>query len=180
MRSLNPEIDGVTGTEWNPLSTSDPDSNSIYFGDQSEDVVPDPAHSFDAILLEQVFGVPWTSDQFSSSSASQDLSPTLDGFTQNAERFQDWIVVKIMNGFKPMSSLPETVMHGYRPESLPVYKQLISEFAVYDRRFSSIPGLTQPNTLFISSATSYGAIDFFHNSGLKFVHYHLRRTWWIL
>ncbi|CDP19760.1 unnamed protein product [Coffea canephora] len=143
MKSLNPEIDGVTGTESNPLSTSDPDSNRIYFGDQSGNVEPDPGHSFEAIY-EQVFGVPWTGGQSSTSSASQNLPPTMEGFAQNAERIQ--------------KGMAEIVMNGFRPESLTVYKELISEFAVCDRWFSSIPTLTQPNRLFIHSATSYGAI----------------------
>ncbi|KAF5202361.1 Non-specific phospholipase c3 [Thalictrum thalictroides] len=54
--------------------------------------------------------------------------------------------------------MSETVMNGFRPESIPVYKELVSEFAVCDRWFSSIPSMTQPNRLFIHSATSTGEI----------------------
>lgn len=138
MKSLNPEIEGVTGNESNPLSiSSDSDSNSnrIYFGEQSENVEPDPGHSFEA-TYEQVFGVPWKKD-FSS------LTPTMEGFAQQAESIE-----------KGMS---EIVMNGFKPDKLPVFKELISEFAVCDRWFSSAPTLTQPNRLFIHSATSYGA-----------------------
>lgn len=53
MKSLNPAINGVTGQESNPLSTSDPASRTIFFGDQSEYVDPDPGHSIQAIY-EQV------------------------------------------------------------------------------------------------------------------------------
>ncbi|KAL0464096.1 UNVERIFIED_CONTAM: Non-specific phospholipase C6 [Sesamum latifolium] len=43
------------------------------------------------------------------------------------------------------------------PENVPVYAALVSEFAVFDRWFSSIPGPTQPNRLFVYSATSHGS-----------------------
>ncbi|KAI3444883.1 hypothetical protein Pfo_001548 [Paulownia fortunei] len=138
MKSLNPEIEGVTGKESNPLSTSDPSSNRIYYGDQSGNVEPDPGHSFEA-TYEQIFGVPWDEG----SASANNLPPTMEGFAQQAESIQKGMANIVMNGFKP--------------ESLPVYKELISEFAVCDRWFSSIPSLTQPNRLFIHSATSYGA-----------------------
>lgn len=48
-------------------------------------------------------------------------------------------------------------MNGFKPEMVPVYKELVSEFAVCDRWFASIPTLTQPNRLYVHSATSYGA-----------------------
>lgn len=134
MKSLNPEIDGVTGQESNPLSTSDPDSDRVYYGHQSANVEPDPGHSFEA-TYEQIYGVQW--------SANDVRAPTMEGFVQQGESIQKGMANIVMNGFKP--------------ESLPVCKELISEFAVCDRWFSSIPTLTQPNRLFIHSATSYGA-----------------------
>ncbi|KAH7863402.1 hypothetical protein Vadar_017045 [Vaccinium darrowii] len=137
MKSLNPEIDGVTGNESNPLSTSDPNSPRVYFGDRSGYVDPDPGHSFDAIF-EQVYGVPW-----SPSVASQNLKPTMEGFAQQAESIQE--------------GMSEVVMNGFKPELVPVYKELVSEFAVCDRWFASMPTLTQPNRLYVHSATSYGA-----------------------
>ncbi|KAK6162747.1 hypothetical protein DH2020_002588 [Rehmannia glutinosa] len=138
MKSINPEIDGVTGNESNTLSTSDPTSNRIYYGHQSGNVEPDPGHSFEA-TYEQIYGVKLDETRAS----ANNLSPTMEGFAQQAETIQ-----------KGMANI---VMNGFRPESLPVYKELISEFAVCDRWFSSIPSLTQPNRLFIHSATSYGA-----------------------
>ncbi|KAJ8633846.1 hypothetical protein MRB53_027182 [Persea americana] len=135
MKSLNPEINGVTGTESNPISTSNPHSNLIYFGDQSEYVDPDPGHSIQAIY-EQVFGV-----EFSVNPSAK--VPLMNGFAQQAEETQ-----------KGMS---ETVMNGFRPDAVPVYKELVSEFAVCDRWFASMPASTQPNRLFVHSATSHGA-----------------------
>ncbi|KAJ9568218.1 hypothetical protein OSB04_004184, partial [Centaurea solstitialis] len=54
-------------------------------------------------------------------------------------------------------NLSETVMKGFKPENVPVYAKLVEEFAVFDRWFSSIPGPTQPNRLFVYSATSHGS-----------------------
>ncbi|KAL0379987.1 UNVERIFIED_CONTAM: Non-specific phospholipase C3 [Sesamum angustifolium] len=134
MKSINPEIDGVTGKESNLLSSSE----RIHYSDQSGFVEPDPGHSFQA-TYEQIYGVPW--DQASAS--GHNLSPTMEGFAQQAESIQ--------------KGMAKTVMNGFRPESVPVYKELVQEFAVCDRWFSSAPTLTQPNRLFIHSGTSYGA-----------------------
>lgn len=138
MKALNPEINGVTGTESNPLSTAQPNSNNLlYFGNKSIYVDPDPGHSIQEIF-EQIFGVPWSQDV-----ASKKLEPTMQGFAQNGERKQ--------------KGLSETVMNGFQPEAVSVYKELVSEFAVCDRWFASVPASTQPNRLFVHSATSHGA-----------------------
>ncbi|XP_042504313.1 non-specific phospholipase C4-like [Macadamia integrifolia] len=136
MKSLNSEIDGVTGNESNPLSTTDPNSKRINFSNQSQYVDPDPDHSFQSIY-EQVFGVAWSEEN-----SGQKLEPTMEGFAMNAEETQ-----------KGMS---ETVMNGFKPDSVPVYKELVSEFAVCDRWFASNPASTQPNRLFVHSGTSHG------------------------
>lgn len=51
------------------------------------------------------------------------------------------------------------VMKGFKPENVPVFEALVREFAVFDRWFSSIPGPTQPNRLFVYSGTSHGAVS---------------------
>ncbi|KAL0429377.1 UNVERIFIED_CONTAM: Non-specific phospholipase C4 [Sesamum radiatum] len=135
MKTLNPGIDGVTGSESNPLSTADPTSKRVFFGDGSLYVDPDPGHSIQDIF-EQVFGVPWSQD----SAAKQ---PTMQGFAQNAER--------------KTNGMSDTVMNGFKPEAIPVYKELVAEFAVCDRWFAAVPASTQPNRQFVHSATSNGA-----------------------
>ncbi|KAK9757699.1 hypothetical protein RND81_01G180400 [Saponaria officinalis] len=136
MKSLNPEIDGVTGQESNPLDASDPNSKRVNFGDGSVYVDPDPGHSIQDIY-EQVFGEPWTSE-----SAQKKLNPTMQGFAQNANRNQNGMDTAVMNGFKP--------------ELVPVYKELVSQFGVCDRWFASMPASTQPNRMYVHSATSHG------------------------
>ncbi|XP_030471414.1 non-specific phospholipase C3-like [Syzygium oleosum] len=153
MKSLNPEINGVTGQESNPLSTTDPDSGRVVFGDGAAYVDPDPGHSIQAIY-EQVFGEPWSEE-----SAYKKLAPRMEGFAQNAERIE--------------KGMAETVMSGFAPDSVPAYKELVSEFAVCDRWFASLPASTQPNRLFVHSATSHGATS---NDTLKLLEGYPQKT----
>ncbi|KAG8476972.1 hypothetical protein CXB51_030662 [Gossypium anomalum] len=125
---VNPSINGVTGDECNPVSTKNPNPESICFTDDAEFVDPDPGHSFEAVE-QQVFG--------------SSTIPSMSGFVEQA--------------LSMSKNLSETVMKGFRPVSVPVYAALVKEFAVFDRWFSSIPGPTQPNRLFVYSATSHGS-----------------------
>ncbi|KAG9445912.1 hypothetical protein H6P81_012040 [Aristolochia fimbriata] len=126
----NPSIDGLAGTECNPKSTKDPSSGSVCVSDDAQFVDPDPGHSFQAVV-QQVFG---------SSSVSD---PSMDGFVEQALTMGE--------------NQSESVMKGFNPNSVPVFASLVQEFAVFDRWFSSIPGPTQPNRLFVYSGTSHGA-----------------------
>lgn len=143
MKSFNPDINGVTGSESNPVSTADPKSNRIQFGDRSVYVDPDPGHSIQSIY-EQVFGEPW-----SEASAAKKLPPTMQGFAQNAARNENPKETTTV-------TLTEAVMNGFKPDLVPVYKELVKEFAVCDRWFASVPSSTQPNRLYVHSATSHG------------------------
>ncbi|KAJ8430444.1 hypothetical protein Cgig2_025871 [Carnegiea gigantea] len=138
MKQLNPDIDGVaSGQDFsNPLNTSDPSSARINFGDESVYVDPDPGHSIQDIY-EQVFGEPW-----SEGSAQKKLAPTMQGFAQNANRNRP--------------GMADTVMNGFKPDLVPVYKELVTQFGVCDRWFASLPCSTQPNRQYVHSATSHG------------------------
>ncbi|CAN6718218.1 unnamed protein product [Malus baccata var. baccata] len=104
-KSVNPAINGVTGKECNPVSTKPTEpTKSICFSDDAEFVDPDPGHSFEAVE-QQVFG-------------SGPL-PSMTGFVEQA--------------LSMSQNLSETVMKGFRPESVPVYAALVREFAVFDR-----------------------------------------------
>lgn len=149
MKQLNPEINGVTGEQWNPISTADPNSGKVFFQNKAEYVDPDPGHSYQEIR-EQIFG--------NSTDTSAD-PPPMNGFAQQAESIE-----------KGMS---RTVMNGFRPEALPVYKALVSEFAVFDRWFASVPASTQPNRLYVHSATSHGAMS---NESKKLIEGYAQKT----
>ncbi|KAK3198354.1 hypothetical protein Dsin_021769 [Dipteronia sinensis] len=148
-KSLNPEIDGITGSESNPISTSDPNSQRLFFKDTAAHIDPDPGHSLQAIY-EQVFGKAW---DYNNPDPNPVSGPTMEGFVQNAESIQ--------------AGMGEIVMNGFKPEALPVFKELVTEFAVCDRWFSSIPSSTQSNRLYLHSATSHGATSNDNNSLLK-------------
>ena len=128
MKKLNPEIDGVDGSESNPLSVTDPNSQKFFFKDTSHYVDPDPGHSFQAIR-EQIFG---------SEDTSADPAP-MNGFAQQAYSMDN------------TTKMTESVMNGFEPDKVAVYKTLVSEFAVFDRWFASVPSSTQPNRLFVHS-----------------------------
>ncbi|KAJ6852420.1 non-specific phospholipase C2 [Iris pallida] len=131
MKLLNPDIDGVTGSESNPVSTTDPNSPVVRFKNGSHFVDPDPGHSFQAIR-EQIFG-----------SNDSSKPPRMNGFAQQAASMS--------------AEMTEAVMNGFPPEMVGVYRALVEDFAVFDRWFASVPTSTQPNRLYVHSATSHGA-----------------------
>jgi phospholipase C len=57
------------------------------------------------------------------------------------------------------SAAPHKAMNVYAPEQLPVLNALAQEFAVCDWWFSSMPGPTWPNRLFVHAASSAGLDD---------------------
>lgn len=137
LKTLNPKINGIDPS--NPpsskLSTKNSSSESIQFSDSSVYIVePDPGHSFQAIR-EQIFG---------SEDTSANPAP-MNGFAQEAFN---------VNGSVEMA---RHVMSGYTPDKVAVYKTLVQEFAVFDRWFASVPTSTQPNRMFVHSASSGGA-----------------------
>ncbi|CAO2202989.1 unnamed protein product [Urochloa humidicola] len=138
-RLLGLPVDGLTGAECNPNSTS----SSICVSADASLVVPDdPGHSFEDVL-EQVFGTRNLSSLSSSSPSSSSAAASMSGFVRSALSIN--------------SLLSSAVMRAFRPSLLPTFSSLAASFAVFDRWFSSIPGPTQPNRLFLYSATSHGA-----------------------
>eukprot|EP01018_Ginkgo_biloba_P016386 Gb_13225 [translate_table: standard] len=134
LKTINPDIDGVTGNESNPLSTADENSPRIYFSDDAGFVDPDPGHSFQAIR-EQIFG---------SHNTSAKPAP-MNGFAQQAEGM--------------IEGMSKHVMSGFRPDVLPVYSSLATEFAIFDKWFAAVPSSTQPNRFYVHSATSHGCMS---------------------
>ncbi|PSS09482.1 Non-specific phospholipase [Actinidia chinensis var. chinensis] len=133
LKRTRPEIDGLTGKESNRVNATDPDSPQIFVSDAAAFVDSDPGHSIQAIR-EQIFG---SNDSFSD-------PPPMSGFVQQANNME-------------VEGMAKTVMSGFKPEVLPVYTELATEFTVFDRWFASVPASTQPNRFYIHSATSHGA-----------------------
>lgn len=128
-QSLNLSINGLTGSECNPSSTHDPKSPPVCVSSDAQFIDPDPGHSFEEVY-QQVFG--------------SGKVPSMSGFVQQALSISQ--------------NLSDTVMKGFKPENLPVFTALVREFSAFDRWFSSVPGPTQPNRLFVYSATSRGSV----------------------
>ena len=132
-RLLALPIDGLTGSECNTPDSSLP---PVCVSADADLVIPDdPGHSFEEVL-EQVFG-------FRPNSTTQP-PPTMSGFVRSA--------------LSVNSLLSAAVMRGFTPSLLPAFSALATDFAVFDRWFYSLPGPTQPNRLFLYSATSHGTI----------------------
>ncbi|XP_071724261.1 non-specific phospholipase C1-like [Rutidosis leptorrhynchoides] len=132
LKSTRPDIDGLTGEEFNRVNASDPSSPKVFVSDDAVFIDSDPGHSIQAIR-EQIFG---------SNETSTNPAP-MNGFVQQAESMDPGMTKNVMSGFKP--------------SLLPVYTELANEFAVFDRWFASVPASTQPNRFYVHSATSHGA-----------------------
>lgn len=59
-------------------------------------------------------------------------------------------------GFLEAEDGNEETMYPFHPDQLPVKMALAKEFAVFDQWYSSFPGPSTPNHLFLHSATSMG------------------------
>jgi len=93
----------------------------------------------------QVYGTPFIDAATTPITPPGVPAPPMTGFAQQAE--------------KEKAGMSGTVMSGFRPDAVPVYRELVKEFAVCDRWFASNPASTQPNRLFVHSATSHGLVS---------------------
>lgn len=134
---LPTRIDNLLG---NPQSNPDPAGGDIAAGPRADfalsSEVGDPGHEFDDVLA-QLTGATWPS-------GGMPGYPPIDnaGFVAN---------------FRGRgSSDPSATMRCFEPDQLPILNTLAREFAVCDRWFSSMPGPTWPNRLFVHAASSAG------------------------
>ena len=137
LKSVNPRIDGLTGTETNPDAT--PAQNQVAVQPLAEfqsQLQPDPDHSFPGVDL-QVFGGDTTANRL----------PNMQGFVKSY--------------FNQQRDLrhAQYVMFYFSQDKLPVLTTLALEFAVFNRWFSSIPGPTICNRAFAHYGTSFGRVD---------------------
>ncbi len=128
LKNDNPEIDGLTGRESNPLNPQDPHSLRVRVSFDAEPYIEtDPGHSFEQTLREI-----WGSETFTNPAP--------------------------MNGFLWENHEDRQVMRAYNKSTVPIISQLALEYAVFDRWYSSVPGPTQPNRLMLHSCTAHGNI----------------------
>ena len=76
----------------------------------------------------QVYGTPFIDAATTPITPPGVAVPPMSGFAQQAE--------------KEKPGMSGTVMSGFRPDAVPVYRELVKEFAVCDRWFASNPTST--------------------------------------
>jgi len=138
LRATNPAIDGLVGSETNPDSTDVPVTVSPTAEYQSQ-LDPDPDHHFPAADL-QIFGGVTTAQ-------NPNRTPNMQGF------------VKSYSNQEANLGHSHLIMNYFTPQMLPCLTGLATEFAVFNRWFSSIPGPTLCNRAFAHWGTSFGQVS---------------------
>jgi len=125
MMAQDDRIDGVDGTQTNPDTTGAlvPVQPLAQYQSQLQ---PDPGHHYPDVDL-QIFGDPRAAD------------PNMQGF--------------IKAYYQKQKDVPHShnIMNCFPPEKVPVITTLASNFLVFNRWFSSLPGPTIPNRAFAHS-----------------------------
>jgi phospholipase C len=135
MKATNSAIDGLNGDEWNyPARELDP--NVVVTPDAGDvhDLTPDPHHDFDDVTA-QIF------------SSGPTMLADMRGFVRD---------------YYTLTNDPGragNVMKCFTPATLPVLTTLARQYAVCDRWFSSVPGSTIPNRMFVHGANSSGSVN---------------------
>jgi phospholipase C len=149
LQASDPRIDGLAGTESNPDTTGAlaPAQPLAEFQGQLD---PDPDHHFPGVDL-QLFNGDMTPTRV----------PTMQGFVKSY--------------FTQRKDVKHSrkIMYYFTPDKLPVLTTLATEFAVFNRWFSSIPGPTLCNRAFAHYGTSFGHVDmsvFYANQVFKSVY----------
>jgi phospholipase C len=136
LKAKNPEVDGLTGTESNPDTTGAQVVVQPLAEYQSQ-LDPDPNHHFAAVNL-QIFGDP---------THGPPLPASMQGFVKSYFNQQQNVAHS------------HEILYYFPPEMLPVLTTLATEYAVFDRWFSAIPGPTICNRAFAHYGTSFGQVS---------------------
>jgi phospholipase C len=141
------DFDGLTGNESNPNGSSAVKVWNRPGTDAATMTIPTPDP-----------GELWTdinSQLFSVADPGSETTPGMSGFVANylAQTTPGHVYA------------PETIMHHFMPEQVPVISMLARRFGVCDRWFASAPCQTWPNRFFIHTGTANG---YENNSPLRF------------
>jgi phospholipase C len=136
LKAKDARIDGLTGAETNPDTTGAAAQVQPTAEFQSQ-LDPDPDHHFPAVNL-QIF--------------NGGAAPNMQGFVKSYFHQRQDVAHS------------QKIMFYFTPDKLPVLSTLATEFAVFNRWFSSIPGPTICNRAFAHYGTSFGkvAMDLFY------------------
>eukprot|EP01116_Phalansterium_solitarium_P012052 TRINITY_DN28005_c0_g1_i1.p1 TRINITY_DN28005_c0_g1~~TRINITY_DN28005_c0_g1_i1.p1 ORF type:complete len:486 (+),score=173.03 TRINITY_DN28005_c0_g1_i1:83-1540(+) len=122
-------IDGLSGNESNPIDPANP-QNGVCRVTDTQDPYNTPNAGHSFLATKR--------EQFGSDTVSPG-APPMNGFAWNE------------NNCSVMESIPVN--------DIPVSRELLSNFAVIDRWFSSFPGPTEVNRMFLHSGQSHGFCD---------------------
>jgi len=136
LRSPDYPIDGVAGTESNPASDDGPDVTVSHNALAAGDLNPDPGHDFEDVNV-QVFGT---------RTPVPGASVTMKGFVRSYATID------------ATSRHGSSIMKCFAPSSLPILTTLAKQYAVCERWFSSVPGPTMPNRMFVHAGTSLSRV----------------------
>ena len=144
MKSEIPSLNGLDGTQWNPEDASDPVVRVPVSSDAGyTDPAVDPSH-WTPDVLDQIYSVHKCGTK----------PPGLPGIGPNMSFVANYSY-RNNNSF----AAAHPIMRCFAPSSLPALTTLAREFAVCDSWYSSLPGQTWPNRIFVHAATSDGHID---------------------
>ncbi len=136
LKATDPNIDGLTGTEWNPSNPLQP-TDHVTVSPAAEFVLkPDPGHSV----------MDTNTQLFSNPNGPPSVGMPNAGFIWSYSQRS------------PPPTDAASIMKCFDPARLPVLTTLAREFALCDAWFSSVPGPTWPNRFFAHAATSKGFI----------------------
>src|SRR5262249_16931262 len=140
MKRERPQLNGLTGSEYNPPVVGAPLEIRMRVTDAASWNVPvpfDPPHDFQDVT-EHIFGVRQVG-----SSNGPGLVPSMEGFLACAARAASQ---------SNAGAAGVAVLDGYAPGRLPAIHALAREYAICDSWFSSVPGPTWPNRFFAHCA----------------------------
>jgi len=152
LHKQNPAIDGLTGQETNPDTTGVPVTVAPNAAYQSQ-LDPDPDHHFPAVDLQIFGGVTPAQDP--------NRKPTMQGFVKSYFNQQHSV------------NHSHLILNYFTPDKLPALSTLATQFAVFNRWFSSIPGPTLCNRAFAHYGTSFGQVSmdiFYWNKQYKSIY----------
>ena len=115
----------------------------------ADHVTPDPPHEIEDVYYQLTGLSPWITPRGSYS--YNGVPKTNDGFVK---AYLETPEIAQLKGVDPVP-----VIASWTPEQLPVLASLAREYALCDRWFSSMPGPTWPNRLFVHAGHS-GGLDY--------------------
>jgi len=154
LKRFNPNINGLTGTESNPLNPADPSTGSITVSDDAEYVTSvDPSHSVNGTTM-QLWGVGGPKETTPTMNGSgvpllllfsflitdiQDRAAIMrcDAMRSDAMRSKSFVYNYNLDGDPEQGA---DIMKCFEMQTAPVINSMASQFGVVDAWFASVPG----------------------------------------